>query len=207
MTLYANYDNITTVVLGFYDSEINLSVPTPNIVISAVDRDNALEQQGLGKTLKVSGGVIVYETNYDSLRAAKKTALKDYENSLRDTGATWPSPTGNDKPYRIRMDLGDIQNYTALAINAVSAATATDGAHSTFLSTYADPGMTLFSTDTSTVPTLDTKEKAINFATVMLTAHRDVAAVSYSKQAEIDALLDNEATIAAYNVTTGWPSI
>lgn len=145
--------------------------------------------------------------HYNELRAAKKAALLAYEDSLRETGATWPSPTGNDKSYRIRMDKGDILNYTVLGLNAVSAATATDGAHSTFFSTYADPGMTLFSTDNGTVPTLDTKEKAIDFAEVMLKAHRDVAAVSYTKQAEIDVLPDNEATIAAYDVTTGWPVI
>lgn len=60
MTKYAAYDGGTTLVTGFYDDAVHSSIPSPNIVIDDNDLATALTNQGLGKVLKVIGGVLDY---------------------------------------------------------------------------------------------------------------------------------------------------
>lgn len=58
MTLKAAYNSGSTLLEGFYDTAIHGSIPTPNITVTAGERDQAMLDQAAGKVLKVTGGVL-----------------------------------------------------------------------------------------------------------------------------------------------------
>lgn len=145
---------------------------------------------------------------YNDLRSAKLSALREYENTLRDTGAIWPNPPGNDKRYRVRVDAGDIEKYNSVALKVAFAKIPTDNTFTTFEKSWSALSGTIFSVEAVPVAlTLNTVDEGKDFTDKMLTAHQSIAATFFTKQAEILALPNNEATINAYDVTSGWPSI
>lgn len=83
--IYVVYDSMTEIVLGFYDDTIHTSIPTPNITITSEEREYALEQQSLGKILKVIDGSLVIEDPVLSLPQLKAAKILE---SLSNRDAT-----------------------------------------------------------------------------------------------------------------------
>jgi hypothetical protein len=58
MALKAAYNAGSTKLEGFYDEAIHGSIPSPNITVTAGERDQAMLDQAAGKVLKVTAGVL-----------------------------------------------------------------------------------------------------------------------------------------------------
>ncbi len=92
MTRYAHYDAGTDLVLGFYDDEIHDPVPTPNIEVSDVELEDALDQQANGKIVKVITGALNFSDPAIVLadyKEAKKRAVDAQAAAEQARHADW----------------------------------------------------------------------------------------------------------------------
>lgn len=87
MALKAAYNAGSTLLEGFYDEAIHGSIPSPNITVTAGERDQAMLDQAAGKILKVTAGVLTASDPVIVLadyKAAKKRevdalAMREYK--------------------------------------------------------------------------------------------------------------------------------
>lgn len=129
--------------------------------------------------------------DFDALRAAKLQEMINYYKSLVATGASYLT-----KQYSIRRT-ENLPRYTML----YSLANAAEAGDYTW-----DAGEEIMAID-GTQTAMATSAAMLAFGAVVLKASADVEKVYIDHEFAILSLVDNEATIAAYDVTDNWPSI